>query len=160
MYIKRQIKALWEAHHPWLFALLAASVFAKFGLESIVYFETHRWSKSALFSSVFDLASITVAFVFAFFTFARTSETEFIHAMRKTRMYRRFLNFLLTAIYANGAVVVVTIPFIVVEPGVKIATNWSYWGLVVWVALVVFALFATIRSVRQFVVIAMVEKNE
>lgn len=149
----------WEKNGPVAVGFLGFLLFLLYAPQVFTYSADNSWKIETLYSSIFDLSSIIVAFIFGFFTFARTSETEFLHQIRKTTTYRRFMRYLLTALYSTAAVVLLSLPFMVAEPKpTEYGDIWMYL-CAGWVFIVAFALSATVRSIRQFVVLAMIERE-
>lgn len=145
-----------ERFGPAIVALLVAIAFAWKGGEFFAYAKKSAWDVPQIYSSVFNLSSLIAAFVFGFFTFARTSETEFLHKIRRTKTYARFMGYLVTAMATSAFVVLVSIPFMVAAPQPTEWSDWWFWGCLAWASVVAFSLAATVRSMRQFIVLAMV----
>ncbi len=68
------------------------------------------------------------------------------------------MEYLVEAMSISATLVLVSIPFMVVEPKPLARSDPWFWACGVWLGVVVYALSATARSMRQFVTIAMVEK--
>lgn len=154
-----RLRIVFERYGPLIVGLCAAGLFIWAGSTVITYAQQHKWNVPTIYSSVFDLCSLITAFVFSFFTFARTSETEFLHRMRKTTTYARFMRYLVSAMNASAALVIISIPFMIAEPQPATYQDPWFWACAAWIALVGFTLTATARSMRQFIAIAMVDRE-
>lgn len=148
-----------EKYSPLASGFVAASLYIAYGLDFFSMAKTRGWNVPAIYSGVFDLASIITAFIFGFFTFARTSETDFLFQMRATTTFKRFMRYLLRAMYSSAAVVLLTMPFLVAEPKPDARHQVWFWLSTIWLSLVTYSAVATVRSIRQFIALAMVEKD-
>lgn len=118
-----------------------------------------HWQIESLYSSAFDVSSIAAAFLFAFFTFARTTEGEFFSALRKTKAFREFLGYLVVSIVATAFLTVLSIPFMIVDPKPTAAWTLEHVMVIIWAFVVGFSTGATVRATRQFISFAMADPS-
>ena len=157
--ISKKYRKFKERYGPLLITIVMIVGYWKFGRDAFEHMTVERWDVSAVYTGIFDLCAIIAAFIFGFFTFARTSETEFLDRIRGTRTYERFMWYLIEAICANSITVLLSLPFMVAVPKpTETSDPWFYFVLI-WLAVSTYSLAATFRSVRQFIAIAMVEKQ-
>lgn len=149
------MRDLWDAAYPYILGALVFALFVWKGPAAISYIAAQEWDMSSLYSSVFDLSSVLAAFLFAFFTFVRAAETEFIKKIKRTKIFRRFLMNLRTAIYASAICTLATVPYIVIEPMSADKATTSFWFIAAWLALSACTFALSYRSVSQFVKLAL-----
>lgn len=135
---------------PVLIGLLLAALAAGLGPKFFSTAMEDQWKIETLYSAVFDMSAMAAAFLFAFYTFAKTSDSEFIKDVRATPAFREFMDYLVSAVFVTAAVAVMTVPMMILTPTPKVYFTVSYFAVVVWAFLVGIAGGATWRSTRQF----------
>ena len=149
------MRDFFDAVYPYAFGAFVFGIFIWKGPQAISYVAAQEWDMSSLYSSVFDLSSVLAAFLFAFFTFVRAAETEFIKKIKRTKIFRKFLMNLRTAIYASAICTLLTVPYIVIEPMSAKKATISFWFIGGWLALSACTFALSYRSVSQFVKLAL-----
>ncbi len=143
-----------ERRGPLLLGGLLAAAIAWKGVYWLECAARQKWHVEVLYSSIFDLSSMAAAFLFAFFTFAKSTDTEFMKKVRKTGKFRLFMGYLVTAMLATAFLAVLSIPLMITTPRPDVRWELVHFFQMFWAFMVGFAVSATWRATRQFVVLA------
>lgn len=135
---------------PIIVGLLLAALAGALGPKFFAAALQDQWKIETLYSAVFDMSAMAAAFLFAFYTFAKTSDSQFVKDVRTTPTFSEFMDFLATAVFVTAAVAVVTVPMMILTPSPRVYFSVSYFAVVVWSFLVGIAAGSTWRSTRQF----------
>ena len=152
-YARKQV----ETKGPLIIGTAFAILCAVYGIAFFEVGEKEKWEIGTLFSSVFDLSSMAAAFLFAFYTFILTAESEFFKAVKATAAYEQFEGYLIVALLFAAFLTVLTVPFMIINPRPTVAFDWVHMALIVWSFVVGYTLSATWRCTRQFATITLLE---
>ena len=94
------------------------------------------------------------AFLFAFFTYAKTTDTEFLVKLRETHTFKRFMDYLVVAMLSAAFLAIITVPMMIANPKPEWHWDSTHWGQIFWSFILGYAASATWRSTRQFVALA------
>lgn len=142
-----------ERRGPAIFAIVVLILYFAFALKMFAYAEVNKWDLGALYSAIFDTASMTAAFLFSFFVFIKTTSNDFLSAFRKEPAYGVLMRHFKWSIISSFVLALVTILCLVTTPHPLMQTELNYWLMAVWFTFVAYVIAATIRSAYQFVAV-------
>ena len=121
-----------------------------FRIEISAKFAESTWQSGNLYSAVFGWSSIQSGFAFAAYGFIATKRDGFAGVLVGGQTYERFLQFTRRACFGGFILAVVSLPFVVVAPSVRIDSPFAYGAISVWFAYFVWAFFAFLRVAFTF----------
>ncbi|WP_182482224.1 hypothetical protein [Henriciella barbarensis] len=92
--------------------LTAALVLAPYAFKLMI---ENGWNYAAIYSSVFDVATVFTALLFAFVVYFRTSKSEYLSALPK-RLLDQATAFSQRAFWWGMGLILISVPLIVIEP--------------------------------------------
>lgn len=113
------------------------------------YMQNSGWSWDAIYSSVFDLSTVYTALLFGFVTYFKSSQSRFLKAISK-RLFDGAISYAEHAFKIGLILIVVSIPFIVIEPLPASACDLNSVFFAVWFGLTVSAVGAFLRASKLF----------
>lgn len=134
--------------------LVGGAFFILFGINIFDTLDSNVYNYAAIFSSIFGVSSALTALLFAFYTYAISSDSAFIKAMRKTGPYDDMLFYVKVSIGVNAALTLYSIPIMVLEPIPKELWSIFWWLLLVWSCLLFAAASSFIRAFMVFWIFA------
>lgn len=146
----------WEKWHPPALAAATTTALWLWGFPLAQQAVERQWKVDELYTAVFNIAGIYTAFLFTFYSFIATTDRGFIGRSKDSRYYRQTVNYTISALVLGGALCVLTLPILVIEPDLR-----SHAGRVVassWVGLSVWASAAFVRAAYLFTIFARSQK--
>lgn len=144
---------LWEKFGP---LTLGAIIFvaAYYGAFDVLEAAArNKWHLDALYVSVFNIAAAASAFLFAFYTYVRTSDGAILCEIRRSIFFKRASTYMIRSIVATAILAVASVPFLIVVPQPHDAHHIWYWLICAWSAFSTYVFAAIFRSAYQFIAI-------
>jgi hypothetical protein len=149
-----RIGLAWETFFPFVSGLISGVVVYFWGPRGFSYLATKEYAHESIYSSVFDITSIATAFLLTFFTFVITTDRGFIGRAKGTRPYRLLLAYTLRALALGVALIVLSVPMMVVEPCPVSRADPALYAVAIWAGLSVWTLAAFVRAAHLFSIFA------
>ena len=105
---------------------------------------------TAVFSTLFDLNSVLLAFMFSYFAFLKTSDNDFLKAAKKTTSYRILGSRLVATMQTSSLFALVTLIVIAVKPVVGETLEFQSFLFAAWVALISVLVFKFVQLNQIF----------
>ena len=145
--------ATFERRGPVIFAIAVLLAYLGFALRVFAHATENQWDIGALYSAVFDTASMNAAFLFSFFVFIKTTTNDFLAAFRKEPAYNVLMRHFKWSITSSFVLALVTIFCLVTTPHPHFVTEPNFWLMAAWFTFVAYVIAATVRSAYQFVAV-------
>jgi hypothetical protein len=147
------IARAWEKRGPILIGVSAGILAYFFARPFLVAAAGKSWHLDALYASVFNIAAAASAFLFAFYTYVRTSEGSILREIRGSRIFKRASQYMIRAIISSAVLAILSVPFLIVVPMPQGTNEIWYWVICIWAAFVAYVLAAIFRSAYHFLAI-------
>lgn len=145
---------LWEANFPIGLAFLAGVATFAFGPKAFACIIQNSWKVDVVYSSVFDIVSIFTAFLMTFYTLVITTDRGFIGRAKDSRPYRSLLAYTIRALGLGSALILLSVPIMLVEPAPTSHSDPSLYAVAIWCALSVWTAAAFVRAAHLFAIFA------
>jgi hypothetical protein len=149
---RKSLAVEWERH--WcsaigIFVLIFSCFYASLLLEAA---EKNHWHIDNLYSAIFGLSTFIAGFLFAIYTYVKTTENRTLDAIRQSVYFDRASRYMVFAMAMATVLSLSTIPFFVIVPGIR-KMDLSYWLFCGWAGLTVYVAALSVRSLYHFITI-------
>jgi hypothetical protein len=110
------------------------------------------WDYGALYSSIFDLATVYSALMFGFVTYFRTAQSRFLERI-SPRLFQGAIDYAQSAFSLGLLLIVLSIPYILWEPVPNAPWSRESFAFAFWFGLTVAAIVAFLRASKLFWII-------
>lgn len=144
---------LLEKYSPHLVALIVLALTYWRGGNFFSAAIENGWHTDALYASVFNIAAAASAFLFAFYTYVRTSEGTILREIRASALFRRASKYMIGAITWSALLAIITVPLMIAVPQPCHPNEGQFLPVAIWVAFSGYVFAAIIRSAYHFIAI-------
>lgn len=145
----RRIRLLYERYAYLVVAGLAFLPSAAYVNNAYAFMQERLWNYSALYSTVFDVATVFTALLFAFVVYFRTTKSALLEAM-PSRLLLGATQYARSAFSAGLLLILVSIPFIVAEPLPTETFDLPSFLVALWISLTISTITLFLRASRIF----------
>ncbi|WP_099556609.1 hypothetical protein [Hartmannibacter diazotrophicus] len=124
---------------------------------TLSHFVEHDLSIEALYSAVFDWASIQTGFLFGIFGFIASKGDGFIGEIRNSMPMKHFIKYTKWAIYIGFILTITSMPLIVLDKKAADIDDTWFYIIALWFSMFVWAFLAFARTAYIFGVLVAVE---
>lgn len=111
-----------------------------------------NWDYGALYSSIFDLATVYSALMFGFVTYFRTAQSRFLERI-SPRLFQGAIDYAQSAFSLGLLLIVLSIPYILWKPVPDAPWSLESFAFAFWFGLTVAAIVAFLRASKLFWII-------
>ena len=123
--------ALLEEHNALIFSFIGALMFWMFGHRLFDFLDSNVYNYVALYEAVFGISGVLFAFLFAFYTYIISSDSQFIKVARETDHFRKMISYVKRATFIAICLNILTIPTLVLEINPSELYSWEWvYGLI------------------------------
>jgi hypothetical protein len=149
---RRLLSVEWERHWCSTAGVGTFVVLASFPENIITMTETQHWHFDNLYNSIFGLGIFDAGFLFALYTYTRTTENKILDSIRRSVYFTRASKYMFTAMLVAVCLSILTIPLLVTVPEFSRAHQF-YWLFFAWCSFTIYCACLTIRSLRHFIIV-------
>lgn len=143
-----------ERYAPIGLGLISLLTISYFRVEIAASFKSNGWNSSGLYSAIFSWASIQSGFVFGIYGFLATKKDGFAGVVAKTNSFRLFLTYARRAYFTGFALTFVSLPVMVVDPGISDSNTLSFWIVALWFSAFIWVFCSFLRVAFIFGIIS------
>lgn len=157
MKIKRLAFRIWvfaESHNAAIWFVIGLAVAFKFVGQAFSIAERQNWERQTVYTTAFDIGGIYTAFLFAFYTYSISSNSDFFAKARTTQAFKKMLKFVKDAIVIGFFMTAASVPLMIGNPSPDSIYSLSGAIVSIWFALVCSSLAAFWRATRVFWIFA------
>jgi hypothetical protein len=149
---RKSLAVEWERHWCSALAMITLVFFCAYSKALLEVADKHHWHMDNLYSAIFGLATFIAGFLFAIYTYVKTTENRILDAIRQSIYFGRASRYMIFAMAMATVLSIITIPFFVIVPDIK-ERDLSYWLFCGWAAFTVYVASLSGRSIYHFITI-------
>lgn len=147
-----QIRLWAERNSHYVLGVLTIALSVGFAHLPFQQMVANGWDYGALYSSIFDLATVYSALMFGFVTYFRTAQSRFLERI-SPRLFQGAIDYAQSAFSLGLLLIVLSIPYILWKPVPYAAWSLESFAFAFWFGLTVSAIAAFLRASKLFWII-------
>jgi len=151
--VRPMIARAWERFGPSIIGLVIFVLAYRYEKALLDAASQNKWHLDALYASVFNIAAASSAFLFAFYTYVRTSEGAILREIRASAFFRRASKYMIRSILVTSILALASVPFLIVVPEPHDNHHAWYWAICIWTAFSGYTFATIVRSAYHFIAI-------